>query len=107
VRPALLYYGLFVALVCLVLVWFDAVYGDSAGWDVLRLFLGTVLIVEGAALALQRRSKGRREFHEYFLARLGRHPRWRFLLGPTLVVLGVVFAGVGGLALARGLRGLF
>jgi hypothetical protein len=107
VRPALVYYGLLASLVIMVLVAFEPLFGGSKAAAGVRVFLGAVLLAEACMIMLVRGRQQRRELLEGVLARVGRHRLWRFVLGPTLLVVGVIFAGFGGLEVARGLRGLF
>jgi hypothetical protein len=86
---------------------FEPLFGGSRPAAAVRLALGVVLVGEAAMIMLTRGRARRRELLEDILARVGRSRFWRFLLGPMLVVLGVIFAGFGGLEIARGLRGLF
>ena len=106
-RPALAYYGLLLSIVAFVAVGFDPLYGDGRTASAVLIVLGLVLVGEAALLVFPRGRDGRRALQEHLLARIGRARIWRFVLGPMLLAIGVVFAGFGALELVRGLRGMF
>lgn len=85
---------------------FNGVLGDE-GWPgaAIRLAAGLVLLAEAVAIGWPSK-RWRQELPSYILRRLGRHRHWRHVLGPTLIVLSVVFAAVGGVEVAWGIEAI-
>lgn len=96
-----LYAGLLLSLLGLVAVMVDSLLGGSSAANLARLVAGLVMLAEGTPLALNWR-RARQLLTERLLEKLGRSGRmWRWLVGPLLIVLALVFLGFGALEVLR------
>jgi hypothetical protein len=88
------------AIAAVVLANIESVLGHSGAWAVGKLVVALVLLAEGLLLTTDWR-RARRDATAHVLTRFGRGRFWRWLLGPVLLVAGVLCLAFGGLEVVR------
>lgn len=100
IRSYLLLAGFVACLIGLIFAAADSALGSGSTADLARLAAGVVLVAEGLLLVLNRWGS-RRTLSARLLTFLGRGRIWRWLLDPTLYVLGIAFFAFGVIELVR------